>query len=162
MPITWPGGMRGAPGTLSVFWPNNIILPKPGMGGSLQYLQGFPGTLLCSGGVSSMFYRGPRGPLDQAYCFLQAFRCWSGGSVEGSPNFCRCPCLMRQDSLPFSHCLRRHKEEACRGLFFWRDPPLLGGGKRAWFLQFLQAPLPHASGFPTFFTLPQASGGGSV
>ena len=47
-------------------------------------------------------------------------------------------------------------------LIFWMDPPLLGGGQRAWFLQFLEAPLPHASGFLTFFTLPQASGGGSV
>ena len=119
---------------------------------------------------------------------------------------------MRQDSLPFSHCLRRHKKEACRVPFFLQGSPaagrgeacmvppisvgapasyvrvsyvfqiasgvterksvrflivlegplLLGGGKCVWFLQFLQAPLPHASGFPTFFTLPQASGGGSV
>ena len=169
---------------------------------------------------------------------------------------------MRQDSLPFSHCLRRHKEEACRVryvlqgspaagrgeacmvppisvgapasyvrvsyvfqiasgvterksvrflivlegppaarrgevcmvppisagapasrvrvayvfhiasgvrgrkrvgfLIFCRGPRWLVGGKRVWFLQFLQASLPHMSGFPPFLTLPQASGGGSV
>ena len=47
----------------SVLSPNNIILPKPGIGGSLQFLQGSPGTLFCSGGVPPTFYRGPRGPF---------------------------------------------------------------------------------------------------
>jgi hypothetical protein len=47
-------------------------------------------------------------------------------------------------------------------LIFCRGPRWLVGGKRVWFLQFLQASLPHMSGFPPFLTLPQASGGGSV
>ena len=47
-------------------------------------------------------------------------------------------------------------------LIFCRGPRWLVGGKRVWFLQFLQASLPHMSGLPPFLTLPQASGGGSV
>jgi hypothetical protein len=47
-------------------------------------------------------------------------------------------------------------------LIFCRGPRWLVGGKRVWFLQFVQASLPHMSGFPPFLTLPQASGGGCV
>ena len=182
--------------------------------------------------------------------------------MHGSSNFCRRPCLTRQGSRHFSHCLRRHKEEACRVPFFLQGSPagrrggagmvppisvgapasyvrvsyffqiasgvterksvrfllvlegppaarqgevcmvppisagapasrvrvsyvfhiasgvrgrkrvgflifcrgslLPGGREGVWFLQFLQASLPHASVYPPCFTLPQASGGGSV
>jgi hypothetical protein len=46
----------------SLFCFNNIILPKRGIGGSLQFLQGSPGTPVSTGGVPLTFYRGPRGP----------------------------------------------------------------------------------------------------
>ena len=154
--------MRGAPGTLSVFWPNNIILPKLGMGGSLQYLQGSPGTLLCSGGVSSMFYRGPRGPLVRHNIFCKHFVAGLGEACKVPPISAGVPasCVRIPSLFHIASGVTRRKRVGV--LFFCRNPQRLVGGKRVWFLQFLQASLPHMSGFPPFLTLPQASGRGSV
>ena len=73
----------------SLFCPNNIILPKVGIGGSLQFLQGSPGTLFCSEGVPSIFYRGPRGPLFRRCIFCKHF---GAGREEG----CRVPTIFAQ------------------------------------------------------------------
>ena len=56
--------------------------------------------------------------------------------------------------------VRGRKRVRC--LIFCRGSLLPGRQKRVWCLQFLQASLPHASVYPPCFTLPEASGGGSV
>ena len=77
----------------SLFCPNNIILPKVGIGGSLQFLQGSPGTPFCSEEVPSIFYRGPRGPLFRRCIFCKHF---AAGREEG----CRVPPIFAEVLLP--------------------------------------------------------------
>jgi len=132
----------------SLFCPNNIILPKVGIGGSLQFLQGSPGTPFCSEGVPSIFYRGPRGPLFRRCIFCKHF-------VAGREEGCRFPTI-------FAEVLPRASEfpvlshgppylGVCPSVFF-ASISLLVGRKGVGFPQFLQGSTPHASWFPLLLT----------
>ena len=131
-------------------------------------------------GVPSNIYRGSRGPSFAVEGFPPCFTGVPGDPlirhtvfckhfVAGLGEACKVPPISAGVA---ASCVRIHslfhiasgvtRRKRVGFLFFCRGPQRLVGGKRVWFLQFLLAPLPHTSGFPTFFKLPQASLRGRV
>ena len=131
-------------------------------------------------GVPSNIYRGSRGPSFAVEGFPPCFTGVPGDPlirhnifckrfVAGLGEACKVPpisagvpasCVRIPSLFHIASGVTRRKRVGI--LFFLQGSPAVGRGKRVWFFQFLQASLPHMSGFPPFLTLPQASGGGSV